>query len=89
MATSEYRNDLINAAIGVQRLNNEQLARLTGLNVNTISAIRNGKPTVSVPTLRRVAEALGIPMADLFKRESEQGLGQVQVVDPTAAIVAT
>jgi transcriptional regulator with XRE-family HTH domain len=53
-----YRTDLINAAMGAQRLTNPKLAKLAGVGVGTVSSIRNGKETVSLPSLKKVADAL-------------------------------
>jgi transcriptional regulator with XRE-family HTH domain len=61
-----YNIELINGAIGRERLTNESLAERSGLSVNTISAIRNGKGNPGIKQLQSVAEALKIPMAELF-----------------------
>lgn len=66
-----YRDDLIRAAQAVQNLTNEALAEKSGLNVNTISAIRRGKQHVEVPTLQKVADALGLTMQQLFEPKQE------------------
>lgn len=66
-----YRADLIRAAQGAKKLTNEALAELSGLNVNTISSIRRGKEHVEVPTLEKVANALGLSMQQLFEPKSE------------------
>jgi transcriptional regulator with XRE-family HTH domain len=66
-----YRDDLIRATQGAKNLTNEALADLSGLNVNTISAIRRGKEHVEVPTLKKVADALGLTMQQLFEPKAE------------------
>ena len=45
----------------------KQLANKTGLSVSLISQIELGKSAASVSTLRKLAVALGIPMAQLFE----------------------
>jgi transcriptional regulator with XRE-family HTH domain len=66
-----YRVDLINAAMGAKRLTNESLGELTGLSAKTISFVRNGDPNVKLPTLRAVADALGLTMSELFEPREE------------------
>jgi transcriptional regulator with XRE-family HTH domain len=60
-----YRIDVINAAMGAQRLSNERLAKKAGVSVMTVSRIRNGDTQVGYVTLKRVVEALGLTMADI------------------------
>jgi len=60
-----YRIDVINAAMGAQRLSNERLAKKAGVSVMTVSRIRNGDTQVGYVTLKRVIEALGLTMADI------------------------
>jgi transcriptional regulator with XRE-family HTH domain len=60
-----YRVDLINAAMGAQRLSNERLAKKAGVGIMTVSKIRNGQPQVGYVTLKKVVEALGLTMADI------------------------
>jgi transcriptional regulator with XRE-family HTH domain len=43
------------------------LARMSGLNANTLSLIENGKTSPSVSTLQRLAKALGVPMKTFFE----------------------
>lgn len=43
-----------------------RLAEVTGLSANTISRFRNGG-SVKLPTLRRLAEALGCDPSDLIE----------------------
>jgi hypothetical protein len=50
---SPYRIDLINAAMGAQRLTNAVVARKAGVGVMTVSKIRNGKLTVGYVTLKK------------------------------------
>jgi len=60
-----YRIDLINAAMGAQRLGNEKLAKKAGVSVMTVSRIRNGDMQVGYVTLKKVVEALGLTMAEI------------------------
>jgi transcriptional regulator with XRE-family HTH domain len=45
------------------------LADMSGLAVNTLSLIENGKVSPSVSTLQRVAATLGVPIAAFFESE--------------------
>jgi transcriptional regulator with XRE-family HTH domain len=47
------------------------LAEMSGLNVNTLSLIENGKTSPSVSTLQQLAGALGVPVTEFF--EAAQG----------------
>ena len=45
------------------------LAEKSGLNVNTLSLIENGKTSPSVSTLQQLAGALGVPVTEFFVTE--------------------
>ena len=45
------------------------LAELSGLNVNTISLIENGKTSPSISTLQQIANALNFPINDFFQSQ--------------------
>jgi len=60
-----YRIDLINAAMGAQRLSNDAVAKKAGVGPVTVSKIRNGKPTVRYATLKKVVEAIGLTVAEI------------------------
>lgn len=45
------------------------LAERSGLNVNTLSLIENGKTSPSVSTLQQLAGALGVPITEFFVTE--------------------
>ena len=64
-ANAPYRIDVINAAMGAQRLSNERLAEKAGVGIMTVSKIRNGDTQVGYVTLKKVVEALGLTMADI------------------------
>ena len=55
-----YRIDVINAAMGAQRLSNDRLAEKAGVGVMTVSKIRNGYTQVGYVTLKKVVEAHGL-----------------------------
>ena len=62
---SPYRLDVINAAMGAQRLSNDRLARKAGVSIVTVSRIHNGYAQVGYTTLKKVVEALGLTMAEI------------------------
>jgi hypothetical protein len=59
-ADPPYRTDLINAAMGAQRLSNIAVANKARVGVMTVSKIRNG-----YVTLKKVVEALGLTVAEV------------------------
>jgi transcriptional regulator with XRE-family HTH domain len=52
-----------------QGLSIRSLAELSGLNVNTLSLIENGKSSPSVSTLQQLASALAIPITAFFETD--------------------
>lgn len=69
MSTEEilYRTDVINAAMGAQRLTNKMTGKKARVATKTVSAIRNGNPDVQVSTLKKVVvDALGLSLSDIF-----------------------
>lgn len=52
-----------------QGLSLRGLADRSGLNINTLSLIENGKSSPSVSTMHQLASALGIPIARFFETE--------------------
>jgi transcriptional regulator with XRE-family HTH domain len=70
-ANAPYRIDVINAAMGAQRLSNERLAEKAGVGIMTVSKIRNGQPQVGYVTLKKVVDALGLTMADIALPKSD------------------
>jgi transcriptional regulator with XRE-family HTH domain len=52
-----------------KRLSIRSLAELSGLNVNTLSLIENGKSSPSVSTLQQLAGALAVPITAFFEKE--------------------
>ena len=60
-----YRTDVINAAMGAQRLSNVAVAKKANVGVMTVSKIRNGYRNVGYLTLKKVVEAIGLTMAEV------------------------
>jgi transcriptional regulator with XRE-family HTH domain len=60
-----YRIDLINAAMGAQRLSNIAVAKKAGVGVMTVSKIRNGNTQIGYVTLKKVVEGFGLTMAEV------------------------
>lgn len=48
------------------------LAERSGLNINTLSMIENGKTSPSVSTLQQLAQALEVPIATLFESQTAE-----------------
>lgn len=65
-----YETTSINEAMGRERLTNEKLADKAELDPATISRIRNGNPHVSLPTLQKVADALGLQLIVRFEKRA-------------------
>lgn len=57
-----YNPDPINEEMGRRCLSNEAVAELAGVNKKVVSAARNGKETVMLPSLKKVADALGLDL---------------------------
>jgi transcriptional regulator with XRE-family HTH domain len=78
MDTVEPPDDPVDVAQRLQelragrKLSIRALARLSGLAVNTLSLIENGKTSPSVSTLQRLAQALEVPIAEFFTRVKAQ-----------------
>ncbi len=60
-----YRADLIRAKLGELNLTRVAFAELSGLNINTVTALCRGD-VVSIPTLKKAADALSLTMEELF-----------------------
>lgn len=60
-----YRTNVINAAMGANRLTNAVVAKRAGVRPMTVSRIRNGNPNVMYVTLKKVVEAVGLTMAEV------------------------
>ncbi len=56
-----------------RRINNRQLARLTGLHENSISRIKAGVERIDTDTLDKLCTALQCQPGDLITHEPDQG----------------
>ncbi|WP_084395750.1 helix-turn-helix domain-containing protein [Henriciella aquimarina] len=50
----------------------QELATLTGLSVSALSNIETGKRDLRLTTLRRIAQALRVPLADLVEDKRDR-----------------
>ena len=68
--TSEREDNLVGEQLREirtgQGLSLRSLANLSGLNINTLSLIENGKNSPSVSTLQQIAQALKVPITAFF-----------------------
>ncbi|HPC05741.1 MAG TPA: NifB/NifX family molybdenum-iron cluster-binding protein [Anaerolineaceae bacterium] len=55
-----------------QGLSLRALAELSGLNVNTLSLVENGKSSPSVSALQQMAQALKVPISAFFESEPQE-----------------
>lgn len=55
-----------------QGLSLRSLAALSGLNINTLSLVENGKNSPSVSTLQQISQALKVPITAFFVSEPEK-----------------
>ena len=68
----------VNVGYGLRKLRSERslsisaLAEKSGLAVNTLSLIENGKTSPSCSTLQQIATALGVPITAFFETELPQ-----------------
>jgi transcriptional regulator with XRE-family HTH domain len=65
-----YRADKIRGKQGEKNWSNEVFAQRAEVNINTVTALRRGD-VVSLPTLKKAADALGLTMQELFEPEPE------------------
>lgn len=54
-----YPNELIKGAMASHDMTVERLAEKAGVSTGTVSAIRNGRENIMLPSLKAVAEAIG------------------------------
>lgn len=67
-----YEPEQINAAMGAKRLTNCKVAVLAGVSPKVVSAVRNGKENLTLPSLRAVAEAVGLEVEVRFTQKPEE-----------------
>lgn len=65
-----YSVTLINEEMERQGLTNEKLAVKADLTARTISKIRKGDPHIHLPSLKGVAEALGLKVENRLSRRA-------------------
>jgi transcriptional regulator with XRE-family HTH domain len=65
-----YDNDRIRAEMTLKHQTVEDVAQRADVAPKTVSAIRNGKPQVQVDKLKRVVDAVGLPMAEIFRERA-------------------
>jgi hypothetical protein len=66
-----YNPDPINEEMGRRRLSNAAVAEMAGVNKKVVSAARNGKESVMLPSLKKVAEALNLNLELVVKLEKK------------------
>ena len=62
----------------------QNIADLIGVNRVTLSNSINGNPTLE--TLEKIANALGVPVAELFDKSSDEVVGAVRIGKDTHGI---
>ena len=73
--TSDYGSKVVDVGHCLRKLRAERdlsirsLAERSGLNVNTLSLIENGKSSPSVSTLQQLATALEVPITAFFESD--------------------
>jgi hypothetical protein len=65
-----YNPDPINEEMGRRRLSNQAVAALAGVNTKVVSAARNGKESVMLPSLKKVADALGLDLVVKLEKKA-------------------
>ena len=65
-----YRDDKIRGRQAEKNWSNEVLAEKAGVNINTITAVRAGKP-VSLSTLAKITEPLELTLYEIFEPRPE------------------
>ena len=64
-----YNAQIIDRAIEDRNLSNGRVAASAGLSCGTVSSIRNGKENVTLPSLKKVADALGLQLIVRFEKQ--------------------
>lgn len=65
-----YRADKIRARQAEKDWSNDVFATNAKININTVTALRRGE-VVSLPTLKKAADALGFSMQELFEPQPQ------------------
>jgi DNA-binding XRE family transcriptional regulator len=66
----QYRNRVRACRLRALVVRQEDLARITGINRATISALENNRLFLSAPHALLIAEALGCSLDDLYERQA-------------------
>ncbi|RMD69285.1 MAG: XRE family transcriptional regulator [Gammaproteobacteria bacterium] len=77
----------IRALRRARRLSQRELSRLTGLAQGTISRIEQGEQIPSMDTVRRIAAALGVPVAEIVGSYVAEGPGGYPSDHPARKII--
>lgn len=67
-----YPNELIKGAMAEQAITIDDIKEATGLSPTTISAVRNGKVNIKLPTLKSIANAVGLELEIRLTRKAAQ-----------------
>lgn len=70
-----YNSQIIDRAIEDRHLTNEKVAVNAGLSSRTVSSIRNGEENIRLPSLKRVANALGYEVEIRFVPKAATAAG--------------
>lgn len=76
-----YQTNLINGAMGANRLTNKKVAAIAGVAPKVISAVRNGKENITLHSLKAVADAVGFEVEIRFNPKPRP----IEEVRPEAA----
>ena len=73
MTTGEVLGHRIRVLAAVKRLSQRALARATGISLNTINSLYNGKldERLAFRTLERLADGLGVHVSDLVAQDTK------------------
>ena len=69
------------------RLTQERLAERAEISVSFLSMIERGERAAHVETLSKLAEALGVPLSELFAEERPAAKGAQAAIQPLADFV--
>jgi len=67
----QYRDDKIRAVQAAKRMTNQQLAVAAGVGLGAVSLVTNGQWDGKVSTLKKITDALGITLQEVFEPRGE------------------
>jgi transcriptional regulator with XRE-family HTH domain len=70
-AETAYRDDKIRAVQAAKKLTDQELAEAAGVGRTAVSQITNGQWDGRLSTLRKVGDALGLSLQELFEPREE------------------